>query len=627
MEKAAARALPAAFGIKLASTLFLLSFLFLLGFDLARDQYRREQEAVQRITSASERLTSQISDTLRDVDLVFDALADNPLVLQQLDRQVLSGSEHTMLQHALDAGIEHIAYLSQIRIVDQHCNVVFSSPGGAPVSLQPSSACLWLHGPKRPNDTHFTAASLRGNTGVIVHAQGIYDQRHQLLGMIMADISETSLQPLFADMGIGEYGEVRIQDRQRQLAAFWPNDPAMRLKPLPQNDARQPILRENKQQLYEAPSPRDNQPRLYSERSLDNYPLIITVGMTRHHERGDLIWQLATYTMAWGMLAMLVMWATRRQLRHLRIREQLLSCSEALHESEARWRDILSSLPVAVLLVDIDDERIFYANAAARHMLALGGEDSDWHGAEPGSPAPQLHISPLAEWLRQGHLAHQQEVEIRLETGCKRLVRVSMHNLRLQQKLRCMMVLEDRTSYQDLTASLADSRQRIEEMARTDMLTRLVNRKTAEQSLIYEMNRCQRYGLPLTIALFGIDQFRAFNEQYGRLAGDNVLIAVANELLDSTRSTDICARIAGEEFMVIFTNTPMKYAHRVMERIRSKIATTIFPFAEHSITFSGGMTSWRLGDRLDDITRRADKLMQQAKADGVNGLLCDEETD
>jgi diguanylate cyclase (GGDEF)-like protein len=618
------RALKGAFGVKLASILFLLAFFVLLAFDLMRDQAQREADTEQRMAAASQHLASRLEDTLRDIDLVFDALDDNPLVRERLSEQPTSTRERELLRNFLDNSIERITYLAQIRIVDYHCNTVFSTPvdSGPPL---PAEICAWMREEGRRSDIFFTASAADGAAGEMLRATRLVDARHAVIGMAVAALSESTLQPLFSNVANVNSGEVLVFDRDRHLAMFWPPSPVPGKQPSAMS-SRRLLWQEDKQQIYRYASMRDRIARLYSERELDNYPLTVAVGQSEHRDVSEFLWQLLSYASAWIVLALLVRWATRQRLHHLRINEQLFQCSEALHESELRWRTMLNAIPLGVLLVDTESERIHFANPAARAILQWGQPDEGMAADELASHSPRFQLHPIIEWLRQGHWAQEQDVEIERDAQTPLWVQVNMHNLHIDGRTLCMITLSDRSPYYLMANHLADCQRQLDAMARTDMLTRLANRKAAESSLSTEMNRCRRYDLPLTLACFNIDHFRAFNERYGRNAGDNVLIAVANTLIDNTRTTDICARLSGEEFLVAFTNTSQEYAGQVMERIRAKIASTIFPFAEQSVTFSGGITCWHMDDTVETLIRRAQNLMEQAKQQGRNRLLSDEQT-
>ena len=621
MDSGGIRAFKSALGVRLASIALLLAFLALLTFDLARDRAARERESEQRVAAASQYLANQLSDTLRDIDLVFDALGDNPLVAAHLNNQPLSQRERDQLRHFVSTSIERIAYLSQIRIVDFHCAPAFSSQSGRRKSL-PDDLCAWMHEEGRRNDIFFTASAGAGGNDEILHAARLYDAQHNVIGMAVAELAESSMQSMFANAAAGERGEVLIFDRFRHQAAAWPARDSADAQPAAA--PRQMLWQEDKHQIYRAGASSGRTPLLYSERQLDNYPLTVAVGRDTSADRAAFYWQLGSDVLVWLLLAVLVRWGARQQVQHLCVGERLLACSEALHDSEQRWRGLLAAVPLGIVLVDTESEHVHFANPAARALLDWGNPDDDWRAGGTDDPLPRFQLHPVIEWLRQGHLAHDQDIEIERDTQTRLWVRISMHNLRVEGRTQCMITLTDRSEHYRLAERLADHQQQLDAMARTDMLTRLANRKSAEQALSGEIHRSQRYDLPLSLACFDIDHFHDFNERYGRQAGDNVLIAVANTLVDCTRATDVCARIADEEFMVVFTNTSIDYAYQVVERIRSKVAATIFPFAEHNVTFSGGITCWRLGDSAEALAQRAENLMNDAKHAGGNQLMCDE---
>ena len=129
---------------------------------------------------------------------------------------------------------------------------------------------------------------------------------------------------------------------------------------------------------------------------------------------------------------------------------------------------------------------------------------------------------------------------------------VSLRPLGERSPPSTLVALYDISSRKQLEQQLQESNQQLSEMAATDPLTHLYNRRYADMMLKDEISRCERYGQSMTIAVFDIDHFKQFNDRHGHQAGDNVLVAVANALTDTTRNTDICARVGGEEFLVIF---------------------------------------------------------------------------
>ncbi|REK19562.1 MAG: GGDEF domain-containing protein [Planctomycetota bacterium] len=135
----------------------------------------------------------------------------------------------------------------------------------------------------------------------------------------------------------------------------------------------------------------------------------------------------------------------------------------------------------------------------------------------------------------------------------------------------------------------------LELQATTDSLTGIPNRHRFDEEIEHEWNRHERAGVPLSLALIDADFFKAFNDEYGHLAGDECLRLVARAIKDSIRRpTDFCARFGGEEFVVILPNTDDVGAMRVAELIREHVremaiahaCSPISPFVTVSIGIS-----------------------------------------
>ncbi|HET7119962.1 MAG TPA: diguanylate cyclase [Solirubrobacterales bacterium] len=152
----------------------------------------------------------------------------------------------------------------------------------------------------------------------------------------------------------------------------------------------------------------------------------------------------------------------------------------------------------------------------------------------------------------------------------------------------------------------------VQDMARRDALTGLPNRRALEELLPREMARCRRSGSPLCLALVDIDRFKAYNDTYGHLAGDEVLRQAAIAWDSALRAEDEIVRFGGEEFLVLLPDTPPEEACEVVERLRA--AT---PCEQ---TCSAGLACWDFVESSDDLLGRADKALYLAKAGGRDQL-------
>ncbi|MFV1983513.1 MAG: diguanylate cyclase [Thiohalomonadales bacterium] len=162
---------------------------------------------------------------------------------------------------------------------------------------------------------------------------------------------------------------------------------------------------------------------------------------------------------------------------------------------------------------------------------------------------------------------------------------------------------------------------KLEALSRTDRLTQLNNRGYWEECLAHEFERDRRTHEVCSLLIFDIDHFKKVNDVHGHTAGDEIIRVTAKTLLDSTRTTDICGRYGGEEFVVILINTNAENAFILAERIRERISALQINFEETIIPFTVSLGIAELNADIKDHTQwieYADKALYQAKESGRN---------
>jgi len=168
-------------------------------------------------------------------------------------------------------------------------------------------------------------------------------------------------------------------------------------------------------------------------------------------------------------------------------------------------------------------------------------------------------------------------------------------------------------------ASLAiandDARRRLESAASTDPLTGLANRRTFDERLRHELVRSGRAGQPLSLVLADIDHFKMVNDTHGHLVGDQVLVEVAARLTELARMGDLVARVGGEEFAWILTETDAGDAIAAAERARVAIRETPFPEVG-SLTISLGVSTAIERSDADRLVGQADDALYWVKQNG-----------
>ncbi len=174
----------------------------------------------------------------------------------------------------------------------------------------------------------------------------------------------------------------------------------------------------------------------------------------------------------------------------------------------------------------------------------------------------------------------------------------------------------------DLHRELAAKSLRLEEAARTDPLTGLPNRRAMEEWALRQLSGAVRHGYPLWVIVGDIDNFKTINDTFGHDAGDIVLQTFAAVLRKNTRSSDICGRLGGDEFLLVITHAEGGGVEATVNRFREQFAALSFPLKGQSVkvTASFGLAGFA-GSEVQDFTllvRKADQMLYEAKRAGKN---------
>ncbi|MCB1167198.1 MAG: GGDEF domain-containing protein [Leptospiraceae bacterium] len=192
------------------------------------------------------------------------------------------------------------------------------------------------------------------------------------------------------------------------------------------------------------------------------------------------------------------------------------------------------------------------------------------------------------------------------------IIAMSGHFQRLQRK------------HYQLVLELQDANGRLEHLASTDSLTGILNRRSFVDALEREYRRCKRHREDLALVLFDLDLFKEVNDTRGHPAGDAVLRAMCNAVLEQIRKEDYFARLGGEEFALLLPETDPPHANQFSERIRQTIENlrVAFGASQIAITASFGVTYLHAQDDDEDsILIRADRALYLAKERGRNRVV------
>jgi diguanylate cyclase (GGDEF)-like protein len=166
---------------------------------------------------------------------------------------------------------------------------------------------------------------------------------------------------------------------------------------------------------------------------------------------------------------------------------------------------------------------------------------------------------------------------------------------------------------------------RLEQLSLSDSLTSLLNRRAFEDRFSHEVDRANRQGYQLFLAIIDIDNFKDFNDTFGHQDGDKVLCSLARILEECTRTNvDMCFRLGGDEFAVLLPQTSADQATEIVQRILLRYIECKFG----KTTLSIGVVSCRrnvdmpLAEDEEQMKDRADQAMYDAKNSGKNCVVC-----
>jgi two-component system cell cycle response regulator len=264
------------------------------------------------------------------------------------------------------------------------------------------------------------------------------------------------------------------------------------------------------------------------------------------------------------------------------------------------------------------------AVASAREVLELLGPGHGFHLLVSDLNMPEIDGLELVRQLRRTPRlellpvlmltgsTEQEDVIWSLEAGATDYVAKDCNRMELLARVHSH-------------ARTGQLQEQLDRVSRTDELTQLFNRRHGTQRLTEEMARSNRYEGGLAVVLLDVDHFKRVNDTHGHQAGDEVLVAVSQRLIDATRATDCAIRWGGEEFLVMFPETSLEEAAVIVERFRAHLGTEPVSVLDGvlrlDITASGGVSELEPGDTLESLVARADGALYRAKETGRNRLL------
>ena len=173
-----------------------------------------------------------------------------------------------------------------------------------------------------------------------------------------------------------------------------------------------------------------------------------------------------------------------------------------------------------------------------------------------------------------------------------------------------------------LQEELVAQGRRLETMLHEDPLTGLFNRRYVLTRLGGLISAARRHGRPLSVAMIDIDHFKRLNDEHGHDAGDTALVEITTALRDRLRAEDELGRLGGEEFLALLPDTDSRAAAAVAEDLRASAQAARAHHREQApgATVSIGWAAWDGEESPDELVKRADRALYEAKAAGRNSV-------
>ncbi|MDP1926421.1 MAG: diguanylate cyclase [Thiobacillus sp.] len=286
-----------------------------------------------------------------------------------------------------------------------------------------------------------------------------------------------------------------------------------------------------------------------------------------------------------------------------------------LAEREEVLHSITNAAQDAVMMIDAAG-RVTYWNPAAEHMFGFAEAEVIGVGLHelivPERYLERAHAG-FSRFATSGEgpaIGRTTTLRAKHRNGEEFPVDVSLSAIKLRGQWSAVGIVRDATER-------VQTEERLKQLATTDTLTGICNRRHFDEVLASEINRAARFTNPVSLILFDIDHFKRINDTFGHQAGDRVLAQLAVTVGNTIRTIDLFARWGGEEFVVLLPGSDLNAGRLLAEKLRMVLEKQ--PFSDvGQVTCSFGVAEYTPGDDMDALIKKADRCLYQAKAAGRN---------
>jgi diguanylate cyclase (GGDEF)-like protein/PAS domain S-box-containing protein len=439
-------------------------------------------------------------------------------------------------------------------------------------------------------------------------------------GVVAAAIDKDYFNGFYRTFQLGPDGGISLIRNDGTLLIRWPLSD--RSTDLSRTDLFTRHLKLSSVGYYKIISPFDGIVKHLGYQETPHYPMVVTVAMSEDWMLAD--WRKALRTdliVAGVLLCMILLLAALLALQfHFRSKTE-----RTLREREAHYRLLANNIADIIILIDARS-LLRYVSHSVEPVLGLRASDLIGKSCfDLVHPDDRESVQQATSRLRG--VDNVSTVVFRHYRGDGTLAWVeSKFKLATEPsdpaRTEFLCVIRDVTERKRMEEELTQLNRRLTQLAATDGLTGLTNRRTFDSFLRREYETCDE----ISVLLFDIDNFKGYNDTYGHQAGDRCLQAVAKTIGDATANTSgLSARYGGEEFAIVLPNTTQDAALKVAESIRLTVRALGIPNTASSrgyITISAGVAA-RNRSTLDEaaLVGETDTALYEAKRLGRNRCI------